>query len=74
MNSNNSLDIPEQLMNSLNQDGNKSIYEVKYYVKQSPAFKAAKKLLNSKYYKNAKNQKEDYKKLKAAVDFYENKK
>ena len=72
--SNNTLNIPEQLMNSLNQDGNKSIYEVKYYVKQSPAFKAAKKLLNSKYYKNAKNQKEDYKKLKAAVDFYENKK
>lgn len=70
---NNTLSIPEQLMNSLNQDGNKSIYEVKYYVKQSPAFKAAKKLLNSTYYKNAKNQKEDYKKLKAMVDFYENK-
>jgi hypothetical protein len=70
---NNTLSIPEQLMNSLNKDGNKSIYEVKYYVKQSPAFKAAKKLLNSEYYQNAKNQKEDYKKLKAMVDFYENK-
>ena len=65
--------IPDQIIKDIDPDGNLTTNGIKYYITQSNAFKAAKRLVNCKYYQKAKNQDEDYKNLKAMIEFYEKK-